>query len=759
MPIRNFIIGALTITTCQVRESIRQIIRLRRLTLSRQQRRTLRHNNQNDSWITVWIRQVSGKATGSGYMVQVKPPWVLPPEMCRASSIMKNHTGMQWITVKCGDGGSIWSQFTSDLVTRAHDAGLKIFGWAYVYGNNVQGEINVALNALNLGADGFIIDAEGEYETLANNSSVATTYCTAIKTDYPNRFLAHAPFPYISYHSGFPYVAFGKMCDAVMPQVYWDTLSSLTGGDPVNMIADMDAQWHSWQNSLSAANKSAIKPIIPIGQGYNNTPGLEITTFINALKTDPNPASVTGYKGVSFWSCQHHNADEWIAIGAASIGDGGSPPYIISNPSSRWVDTGGKASLRVEAGGAAPLHYQWWFQSKPVSNAVTNAYVLSNIQSSGAGGYRVVVTNAFGSVTSSVSVLTVNPPYTRVFVDRFDVNSAANWTINQSSADTRATFLFNYAAVGIPSSPHSSGGTTLGVKFEANRTQGVPAAICMSPAGKSFTGDYRLHFDMWINANGPFPLGGNGSTEHFTAGIGTSGNHAQWNSGAADGVWFAIDGEGQASATAATLPDVRAYVGASLESASSGAYAAGTASNARDNGHPYYANMFPGGQTPPSLQESVYSQQTGGLDVGTLGFGWHDVIISRTGNLVQWFIDGLKMASINSSASANNVFVGYWDSFASLSDNSAMSFGLVDNVRVEVPAQAAQFQVVNSLPGQELHIAGSGYAGATYVIETSTNLQTWVTLTNIVAMDGKFEFIVPTTNAVQQFFRAKSLSE
>ena len=81
--------------------------------------------------------------------------------------------GMQWITVKCGDGASIWSQFNADLVTRAHTAGLKIFGWGYAYGNNVAGEISVATNALGLGADGFIIDAEIEYETNASRFASA----------------------------------------------------------------------------------------------------------------------------------------------------------------------------------------------------------------------------------------------------------------------------------------------------------------------------------------------------------------------------------------------------------------------------------------------------------------------------------------------------------------------------------------------------------------------------------------------------------
>ena len=114
-----------------------------------------------------------------------------------------NH-GMQWITVKCGDGGSIWSQFDANLVATAHKAGLKIFGWGYAYGNDVQGEINVALNALNLGADGFIIDAEIEYETTAGTVSQGHLIRQHDQGRLSERFLAHAPFPIISSHSGFP---------------------------------------------------------------------------------------------------------------------------------------------------------------------------------------------------------------------------------------------------------------------------------------------------------------------------------------------------------------------------------------------------------------------------------------------------------------------------------------------------------------------------------------------------------------------------
>src|SRR5439155_15691834 len=47
--------------------------------------------------------------------------------------------GLKWIVVKAGDGDSgpvtgAWTQFNSDLVTRVHNAGMKIFGYQFVYG-------------------------------------------------------------------------------------------------------------------------------------------------------------------------------------------------------------------------------------------------------------------------------------------------------------------------------------------------------------------------------------------------------------------------------------------------------------------------------------------------------------------------------------------------------------------------------------------------------------------------------------------------
>ena len=373
------------------------------------------------------------------------------------------------------------------------------------------------------------------------------------------------------------------------------------------------------------------------------------------------------------------------------VGGGGAPPQITTQPLHRTVDTGQPTSFTAVATGGAPLSYQWHLNGSAISGATESTCTISSAQSTNAGDYYVVVNNYSGSVTSRVVSLTVYSPQTVVFSDNFDSDSSANWTVSKSSTDTRITFNYDYAADDIASAPHSTGGTTRGVKFEANLANLATAALSMSPLGQSFGGDYRLRCDMWINANGPFPGGGTGSTEYFTAGLGTAGNRVQWtgSGSTADGYWFVTDGEGGASDTS-TPADYGAYSGTALQSAASGVYAAGTNSNARGNVNAYYTTTFPGGQTAPAWQRTNYPQQTGVLAAGTVGFAWRDVVIAKRGNIVEWSIDGVKLASFTSaSVTASNVFVGYWDPYASVSDNAALSFGLVDNVRVEVSTNTA----------------------------------------------------------------------
>jgi hypothetical protein len=264
-----------------------------------------------------------------------------------------------------------------------------------------------------------------------------------------------------------------------------------------------------------------------------------------------------------------------------------------------------------------------------------------------------------------------------LFFDNLDLDTSANYTVS-SDADTLATFAYNYSALGIPSAPNSVGGSTIGLKLEANNgdATAAAAAIGVSPAGRTFIGDITLRFDMWINANGPFPGGGVGSTQFVTAGVGTAGNTIHKSSGNADGTWFGVDGEGGSGI------DYRIYLGTGLQTPDAGFYAAGTAADARNAANSYYTGRFPG-QGPPQFQQDNFPQQTGNVKDGSVGFAWRQVEIAKLGSGVTWSIDGALIGNVPSATfSGDNVFVGFWDAFTSISDNPTLSFGLIDNLRV-----------------------------------------------------------------------------
>lgn len=448
-------------------------------------------------------------------------------------------------------------------------------------------------------------------------------------------------------------------------------------------------------------------------------------------------------------------------------------PSIDTQPVSQSIFIGTNATFTVTASGAATLTYQWRFNGASIAGATESSYTRANAQIAHSGNYDVLVTNSFGAVTSSVAILQVSSPIQTLFLDNFDANTAANWITNRSSANCRVKFNYDYSADGIPAAPNSTNATTRGLKLEANVSAGVLAAINLSPVGQSFGGDYRLRFDLWMNQNGPFPAGGTGSTQHGTAGIGTAGNRVQWTnaSSTADGVWFAVDGEGQATDTpTAALSDYEAFSGTTRHAPTNGAFAAGTASNARGNNNAYYAGTFPGGQIAPTTQSTTWTQQTGGLAVGTIGFAWRDVLINKTGNVVDWTIGGSKIATItNATFTSSNIFVGLWDAFASVSDNTNLTFTVFDNVRVErvlttpppiLPntVVSTPIQLMNAMLTSDgrMKLTLVGPADATVTVSRSDDLINWTTVANVSLTGGTAEFVDDIDPSVpQRFYRAE----
>jgi hypothetical protein len=92
----------------------------------------------------------------------------------------------------------------------------------------------------------------------------------------------------------------------------------------------------------------------------------------------------------------------------ASVGPPSPNAFIVTQPANQTVFQGSTATFSVVAGGTAPLAYQWLFDNGNISAGTNSSYSVTNAQPSDAGSYSVIVTNAYGSVTSAVATLNVN---------------------------------------------------------------------------------------------------------------------------------------------------------------------------------------------------------------------------------------------------------------------------------------------------------------------------------------------------------------
>ncbi len=110
-------------------------------------------------------------------------------------------------------------------------------------------------------------------------------------------------------------------------------------------------------------------------------------------------------------NAQHMAVMKDFAIPAGND-SGTNPPVIVTQPQSQTNAAGATITFSVTASGSGVLAYQWRFNGMTITGATANPLVLANAQLTNNGDYSVIVTNFFGSVTSSnaVLLLTNAPP-------------------------------------------------------------------------------------------------------------------------------------------------------------------------------------------------------------------------------------------------------------------------------------------------------------------------------------------------------------
>jgi len=139
-----------------------------------------------------------------------------------------------------------------------HAKGIQVWGWHYVYGQKPADEARAAVQRVHqLGLDGYVIDAEGEY-TAPGMAASAHTFMVNLKSGLPAGLpVALSSYRYPSVHRDLPWAAFLEHCDLSMPQVYWQGSHNAA------------AQLTRSVTELSDARLVGTpRPVVPTGSAY-----------------------------------------------------------------------------------------------------------------------------------------------------------------------------------------------------------------------------------------------------------------------------------------------------------------------------------------------------------------------------------------------------------------------------------------------------------------------------------------------------------
>jgi hypothetical protein len=101
-------------------------------------------------------------------------------------------------------------------------------------------------------------------------------------------------------------------------------------------------------------------------------------------------------------------------------------PVITAQPASRTNHAGSPAVFSVQAYGTAP-EYQWYRDGAPVNGGTQTELLLAAATDGDVGGYSVVVSNVYGSLSSNTAFLAVVSPLSIGYLTLGQDGVAISW--------------------------------------------------------------------------------------------------------------------------------------------------------------------------------------------------------------------------------------------------------------------------------------------------------------------------------------------
>jgi glucose/arabinose dehydrogenase len=317
--------------------------------------------------------------------------------------------------------------------------------------NNLSGATNHNGGAMHFGPDGKLYIAVGENANSSNSQTLANLLGKILRINADGSIPSDNPFFNTASGVNRAIWAYGlrnPFTFAFQPgtnRMFINDVGQSTWEEINDGIAGSNYGWPNTEGPTT--NPNFRGPIYAYGRSPSSTGGCAITG--GAFYNPPTTQFPSNYVGKYFFAdfCSGwirllnpaNNTATGFATGIANpvdlqVSADGSlyylargagalykirypanqiPPSITTQPLNKTVVEGQPATFSVSANGSTPLTYQWQRNGLNISGASTSSYTISAAALADNGAkFRCVISNAFGSVSSSEATLTVTaaPP-------------------------------------------------------------------------------------------------------------------------------------------------------------------------------------------------------------------------------------------------------------------------------------------------------------------------------------------------------------
>ncbi len=200
-------------------------------------------------------------------------------------------------------------------------------------------------------------------------------------------------------------------------EVYWGYLDDGSPGNSASVSGLATAFPHGYVVQTFAAELYSYDTFVPSivtdGTTYSTNAYANIIHPVNYFGP---PFDNYGSAGSSAQSSVF-TSDSITITGGTPNGNARGPlcgfiitdePVVSQSPASATNNAGSPLVLNANAIGIPPLSYQWQFNGANIAGATNNTYTNLTAAITDGGNYDVVVTNMYGSTTSSVAAVTIN---------------------------------------------------------------------------------------------------------------------------------------------------------------------------------------------------------------------------------------------------------------------------------------------------------------------------------------------------------------